>query len=818
MFLRFLTASILVLILPISGEAQLVRGQLLNGETNLPLEGALLVLQGPGGDVETVLSNASGRFLLRAPTPGTYTVRADRIGHASTLSDPISLAQGETVDLRMVAQVRAIELATLEVSGEARCDVRPEAGRAVALVWEEARKALSAAAHTDESGLYRYRTMTFLRELDKSGRRILSEQRRASQGYLLSPFESLPAETLMSQGFMKADPEGDLYYAPDARVLLSDPFLDTHCLGIRPGRGDNEGLLGVAFEPIPGRQIPDIRGVVWVEPGTARLRHVDYTYENLDPALRNEMVGGRVEFQGLPNGTWIVRDWRIRMPNAALAPDYRGSRQLILVGIREVGGEVARVQDQTGETILEAQRATLMGAVLDSTGVAPLVGARVEVQGTPSWALTGTDGSFSISGLSRGVYGVGFSHAEVPKLGGTEPAAEVSLTPGEVTSVTLVAPPLSTILTAVCGEDRGEDSAVLTGMVLDGETGAPLAGATVRVLWTDYRFTGTHTASGAGGWQTLAGMQDDGLQGESDANGRYLACSVPPDHPLRVEAESGTLATGTVPVRVPSGQSFLSHDISLTEQEEPATGGLLGLVVDFQDQTPLEGVVITLADLDRETFTNERGRFEFNEIPRGDHILEVNTLGRAPLSDTIQIRGGRLLELELRLPAAALELEGITVEVISRREMEFRQEGFAGGETDYITPEEMDAVRDRVTDIVDVIRSMGSPRIRITNSNSGGVPLGFCIRWTRREASVQAGALRGEGGCTNMLIVLDGMPMQGAGGGGPTIPATDFLMDLSPAEIESVQILSPVQARFQYGAGGDRGALIIKTRRGGRGG
>ena len=73
-------------------------------------------------------------------------------------------------------------------------------------------------------------------------------------------------------------------------------------------------------------------------------------------------------------------------------------------------------------------------------------------------------------------------------------------------------------------------------------------------------------------------------------------------------------------------------------------------------------------------------------------------------------------------------------------------------------------------------------------------------------------------GCTAMLIVLDGIPQQDVGGGGPTIPATEFLLDLTPEEIESVQVLSPVQARFRFGAQGDRGALVIETRRGGRGG
>ena len=112
----FAIVAFSLLLIPSAATAQVVRGQLLNGETGLPLEGAMIVLQGPSGELGTVLSNAVGRFILRAPGPGTYSVRADRIGHATTTSDPFPLSSGDTVDIRLVAEVRAIELEALEVS------------------------------------------------------------------------------------------------------------------------------------------------------------------------------------------------------------------------------------------------------------------------------------------------------------------------------------------------------------------------------------------------------------------------------------------------------------------------------------------------------------------------------------------------------------------------------------------------------------------------------------------------------------------------------------------------------------------------------
>ncbi len=799
----------ILLLLPATANGQVVRGQLLNGETGLPLEGAMIVLQGSAGEEATVLSNASGRFFLRAPSAGVYTIRADRIGHASTVSDPIELAVGDTVDVRMVAEIDAIALEGLHVAGERRCEIRPEAGRAVATVWEEARKALAAAALTEESGFYRYRTIRFQRELDERGRRVLSEQRRASQGYQRAPFESLPAETLVSEGFIRPDPDGDLYFAPDAKVLLSDPFLDTHCLGITAGQGESAGLLGVVFEPTEGRDLPEIRGVVWIDPASGELRYLDYTYENLDPALRHDAVGGKVVFQGLPNGTWIVTEWRIRMPNAALAPDFRGGRQLILAGIREVGGEVDRVQDQAGRTVLEATRATLAGVVLDDTGLVPIAGATVRLVGTQSTTESDSAGSFNLTGLSEGIYSVTFSHPSVPSLAGFPHPVEVEVSAGEVASVRLVAPKVSEFLEAACGEsERPEGSATLTGSVTDGETGGPLPGATVRILWSDYRFRGTGVARAGGGQiQTMLGIQEEGLEGQTDSSGRYLACAVPSDHPLRVEAEAADLTSGVVSVRVPPGSRLLSQDLNILRS---GTGSLVGLAVDLEDQGPLEGVRLVLEDLGVGTFSDENGRFLLGDIPLGRHILRAEMLGRHSVTDTIQIRPDRPLQMEIRLPPEALAVPGITVEVFSQIDREIRTEGFTGATLDRLTPVEMDELRDQTTNIVDVIRRMGSPRIRITEFGPQGFPLGFCMTWSRRRPSLRHEL--GGGGCQPMLIVLDGHPING----GPQIPPSALLLQMDPEEIESVRVLSPVQAEFRYGIDGSYGALVIETRRGGR--
>ena len=173
------------------------------------------------------------------------------------------LAPGAAAFHDLVVPVQAIALDNITVEGERRCVLRPEGGLDVARVWEEARKALAAAAFTDETSVYRYVTMKYERDLDTDARTVTNEQRNFSDLMQRQTFVSRPVEELMADGFVQEEEDGTYYYAPDANVMLSDAFLDTHCLRVRDGEDETAGLIGLAFEPVEGRRGHiDIRGVM----------------------------------------------------------------------------------------------------------------------------------------------------------------------------------------------------------------------------------------------------------------------------------------------------------------------------------------------------------------------------------------------------------------------------------------------------------------------------------------------------------------------------------------------------------------------------
>ena len=348
-----------------------VGGEVLEAETLAPLAGAMVTLSEAGGEpVDRVLTNATGRFVTEAAHPGHYEIRVDRIGYASLSTEPFEVGVAGTFRTVEVP-IQPIELAGLDVEGVRRCELRPEEGRVTALVWEEARKALEAAQWTQSRGLYLYTLLHYVRDLDRSRERIESEERTSTRGSSSAPFVSVSAEELAAKGFVHLDedsPNDDyVFFAPDAEVLLSDAFLDTHCLGVERGE---EGTIGLTFELVDGRRLPDIEGVIWLDERTAFLQHLEFRYVNLPWRREAGDSGGEVIFTALPNGTWIVREFRIRMPmlESYCSP---GACSLRRVGYRDEGGIAWRISYRTGETILEADTGTASGTVVDSTGAAP---------------------------------------------------------------------------------------------------------------------------------------------------------------------------------------------------------------------------------------------------------------------------------------------------------------------------------------------------------------------------------------------------------------------------------------------------------------
>lgn len=533
---------------PAAASAQTVVVRVLNAEAGQPLFGALAYLVDAEGRTErNALTDERGRALFIGIEPGGYSIRVEMIGMATGRTEAFAIASGTTISQELRLASRAIQLEGLEVEMEGgRCQVRPqEEGLLVARVWDEARKALSAAAFTDNVGSYRYETMTYERRIDRETGIMLSEEQNRREGYMATPFESRPAEDLVANGFVQDDGPGQLYFAPDASVLLSDAFLDTHCFRLEDA-DDDEELIGLGFEPTgENRRIPDISGKMWLDPETGELQWLEYRYRNLDPDLSSPEVGGRVDFRRMPNGTWIVPEWWIKMPVVGVQTDAEGLQRQFIAQYHQTGGVVVEARESGGRRLGRAETGGIDGLVTDSIGL-PLPGVRIGVVGSNQEVYSNADGEFGIRGLQEGRYQIRFIDPGLEAFGYIPEPVTRDVIRGEAGFLQHHMPSVGDVLFEACrGQAVPDESVVVAGRVVDAR-GRPVPGAVVTARWEEYDERSIAYPLDVSDVR----MRSEGFESTASATGFYRFCGLPAEALITLTARTAELESGRYELRI----------------------------------------------------------------------------------------------------------------------------------------------------------------------------------------------------------------------------------------------------------------------------
>ncbi|MBC7897903.1 MAG: carboxypeptidase regulatory-like domain-containing protein [Cytophagaceae bacterium] len=398
-----------VLILAPALPAQVVRGRVTEGVSGQALSGVVIELRSGdanGPRVGTSLSSSSGEYAVSAPAAGRYVVLAKRIGVRRFASEAFDLALGETAVRNLALDPVLYTLPEVVVTGLTHCDARARDGARVASLWEEARTALLATQLSLRDQLYKAHVTRYVRELEPRTRRILGETRSEVSGVVARPFLAADAESLSVHGYWVSRPDsGVTYYGPDADVLLSDAFLRDHCFREARAPRDRRGMVGLGFQPVPSRTVPDVVGVLWLDARSFELRFVEFAYSRNMSGTDSVDVRGEVHFARLPTGAWIIRRWFIRLPISArpTAPVTTLVTQApwvlvrpVTLHLREEGGEVA------AEALLSATATwSVRGQVRDSANQ-PLGDARVRLAGTRLVTTTTRAGTFTLDSVPPG--------------------------------------------------------------------------------------------------------------------------------------------------------------------------------------------------------------------------------------------------------------------------------------------------------------------------------------------------------------------------------------------------------------------------------
>ena len=319
--------------------AQDVRIEVVEAINGKPIVGAnVSVLDSTGVLLGGGFSDQGGYIDLPAPARAPFRVRADKVSFDTWVSVVLRPA-GKPIHVRVgMAPTR-----TPAVVGrtEVACQQLTGPGTPAGDLWAELRKALTASAMTEAQGLVPLDVDIYERTLDRN-MAVVSERNEQRTRIPRRPATGISWDQLDSARHGEAT-SAEVYRAPDAATFLSEQFVKSHCFSAIRGYGPDNGLAGLEFKPAKvGGGLPELTGVIWLDPKGNALRYVNFDYVNLPIPLRIARTMGRVEFQQLAGGQWIVPRWYIRMPRTArVASTSVGSPTVVrdsLVGYQEVGG------------------------------------------------------------------------------------------------------------------------------------------------------------------------------------------------------------------------------------------------------------------------------------------------------------------------------------------------------------------------------------------------------------------------------------------------------------------------------------------------
>lgn len=336
----FLIAVLLFFLIAAPLRAQSVRGRIVEDDGGRPVIEALVQLLGPRDEVlASGTSSLRGEYLLQAPLDGPYRVRVLRIGFRPWVSEPVALSETavQTRELRVDAGV--VMLAELTVRARSSCRRSPAEDSDMEAVWQQARTVLGLI-DAGAGGDLEFLATNSERTLDQY-ERLVQESKLPSFGRGSWPIVSQSPDSLAQFGFIQVHDTlaGPIYYGPDVGVFFSDGFLTSHCFRLLPPPKGESELIGLGFEPVSGRKLPDIEGALWVH-RTTGLSRLEYRYTRMPGWMAQEKAGGLLRFDRLASGRPILTTWSIQAP----IPRIERSR-VVLHGFRQTLGEVQEVRN-----------------------------------------------------------------------------------------------------------------------------------------------------------------------------------------------------------------------------------------------------------------------------------------------------------------------------------------------------------------------------------------------------------------------------------------------------------------------------------------
>ncbi len=261
--------------------------------------------------------------------------------------------------------------------------------------------------------------------------------------------------------------------------------------------------------------------------------------------------------------------------------------------------------------------------------------------------------------------------------------------------------------------------------------------------------------------------------------------------PLR-EALNQMFARTDVSYEVKVPNIFLSQK---TIEASPVV--VKGKVFDEHNR-PIIGATVVVQDTSLGTTTDGTGAFTLQiPVPAAQKTLEINFLGY----ETVVVPVGNRTDFSITLKESTSEIENVVVTALGIK----RSEKAVAYNVQQISAEDITTVKD-----ANFINSLTGKVAGLTiNTSSSGIGGASKVVLRGNKSISQS---------SNVLYVIDGIPMHNFGGGGGTEfdsrGATESIADINPEDIESMSVLTGAAAAALYGSEAANGAVMITTRKG----
>ena len=254
-------------------------------------------------------------------------------------------------------------------------------------------------------------------------------------------------------------------------------------------------------------------------------------------------------------------------------------------------------------------------------------------------------------------------------------------------------------------------------------------------------------------------------------------------------------------------QASLLEALGFDPATPPATarevqGSVTGLVTAEGTGRPLTSAQVFLPGTGFGSLTNDTGRFLLLNIPVGEYTLRVELIGYAGISQQVTVSEGEVSTVNVQLSEEALALDELIVT------------GTAGQARRREIGNSIAVVR--VAGIAEPVQSVDNllqaraPGVWIS-SESGGSGSGARIRFRGNTSATMSNA---------PLIYVDGIRVKSEpypeGPSGPSTRSSP-LNDISPTDIDRIEIIKGAAATTLYGTEAAAGVIQIFTKRGGTG-